>query len=207
MARCRLSKCIIRAAIGVGEKGGIRATPWVGFGSVELFINWYTYHAQVLFGDHACLTNLMLTTPLPTLYAAIALYVSSLSGLGIILPASVPTSVARVSEPMLTTTSLPPIMTPEEGSLIPAQLQTALPAPTPASGMILSQALEPVPYRLVQQIRARQFVEMRDLLSDNIALHRQWEAAQGCVNVATMPMSLALTFGKFPLLCHGCTAS
>ena len=115
-------------------------------------------------------------------------------------PASVITSVARVSEPMLTNTSLPPIKTPKEGSVTPAQLQTALPVPTPASGMILSLALEPVSYLLVQRIRARQFVEMRDLLSDNIALHRQWEAAQGCVNVATMPMSLLPRFPEVPSL-------
>ena len=98
--QCRLGKCIIRTAVGDGEKGGIQATPWVGFGSVELFINWYTYHAYVLFGDHACLTNSMLTTPLPILYVAIAPPVSSLSGLAIIPPASVLTSVARISEPM-----------------------------------------------------------------------------------------------------------
>ena len=200
MSQCRLGKCIIKAAVGDGEKGGIRATPWVGFGSVELFVNWYTYHAHVLFGDHACLTNSMLTTPLPILYVAIAPPVSSLSGLGIIPPASVLTSVARISEPMLTTTSLPPIMTPEEGSLTPARLQTTMPAPTPALGKILSPALEPVPYWLVQRIRTRQFVEMRDLLSDNIALHRQWEAAQGCVNVATMPMSLRPRFREVPSL-------
>ena len=134
------------------------------------------------------------------LYVAIAPLVSSLSGLSVIRPAPVLTSVARVSEPMLTTTSLPHIMAPKEGSVTPAQLQTALLAPIPASGMILSPALEPVPYQLVQRIRARQFVEMRDLLSDKIALHRQWEAAQGCVNVATMFMSLCPRFQEVPSL-------
>ena len=62
-------------------------------------------------------------------------------------------------------------MAPEEGSVTPVQLQMALAATTAASGMILSLALEPVPYQLVQRIHTRQFVEMRDLLSNNIALH------------------------------------
>ena len=50
---------------------------------------------------------------------------------------------------------------------------------TQSQGLILSPALEPIPARLVGRIASGQFVEMRDLLSDNIALHDQLEAVQG----------------------------
>ena len=47
-------------------------------------------------------------------------------------------------------------------------------------GMIVSPALQPIPARrLVRRIRAGKFVEMRDLLSDNVVLHDQLEAIQG----------------------------
>ena len=38
---------------------------------------------------------------------------------------------------------------------------------------MLSPALQPIPARLVQHIWSAEFVEMRDLLTDNIALHAQ----------------------------------
>ena len=137
-----------------------------------------------------------LATPLPILYVAFVPLVSSLSSLDVLPPASVLTSMVRVSEPMLITTSLPLIIAPEEGSVTPAQLQTALSATTPASGMILSLALEPVPYWLVQRICTRQYVEMRDLLSDNIALHRQWEAAMIPFSALCAMSHLFLVFWK-----------
>ena len=46
-------------------------------------------------------------------------------------------------------------------------------------GVILSPALQPIPARLVWRIVAGHFVEMRDLLLDNIALHDQLEAVSG----------------------------
>ena len=49
---------------------------------------------------------------------------------------------------------------------------SSLLAPTQA-GLILTPAVEPVPHKLVQRIQAEQFVEMRDLLGDNIALLQQ----------------------------------
>ena len=48
-----------------------------------------------------------------------------------------------------------------------------------SQGMILSSALQPVPARLVCRIRAGEFIEMRDLLTDNLSLHDQLEAVQG----------------------------
>ena len=52
-------------------------------------------------------------------------------------------------------------------------------APSPLSGLILSPAANPIPYRLVQRIRRGEFVEMHDLLADNIALHDQLEFLHG----------------------------
>ena len=46
-------------------------------------------------------------------------------------------------------------------------------------GMILSPAAAPIPSRLLQRIRAGEFVEMRDLLADNVSLHHQLEDLQG----------------------------
>ena len=60
-------------------------------------------------------------------------------------------------------------------------------APSQREGMILSPALQPIPACLVRQIRAGEFVEVRDLLSDNVALHYQLEAIQGpLVNTVTL---------------------
>ena len=47
------------------------------------------------------------------------------------------------------------------------------------ASLILLPALEPVPHKLVQRIQVGQFVEMRDLLGDNIALLQQLDSVQG----------------------------
>ena len=47
------------------------------------------------------------------------------------------------------------------------------------AGLVLSPAAEPFPQRLVEKVRSHQFIEMRELLSDNISLIRQLEAIQG----------------------------
>ena len=51
--------------------------------------------------------------------------------------------------------------------------------PSPRSGRVLSPAADPIPYWLVQRIRSGEFVEMHDLLADNIALHNQLEDLHG----------------------------
>ena len=50
-------------------------------------------------------------------------------------------------------------------------------------GMILSPAADPIPHTLVQRIQSGQFVEMRDLLADNIALLNQLASLQGTVSL------------------------
>ena len=52
--------------------------------------------------------------------------------------------------------------------------------------MILSPAADPIPQNLVVRIQSGQFVEMRDLLADNIALLSQLSSLQG-----TLPLNTA----------------
>lgn len=47
------------------------------------------------------------------------------------------------------------------------------------SGLVLSPAAEPFPRKLVDKVKSGQFVEMRELLADNISLVHQLEAIQG----------------------------
>ena len=51
--------------------------------------------------------------------------------------------------------------------------------PNSQPGLILSPAADPIPSNMVQRIRTGQFVEMRDLLADNISLLHQVSAFQG----------------------------
>lgn len=48
-------------------------------------------------------------------------------------------------------------------------------------GMILSPAADPIPRALVQRIQSGQFVDMRDMLADNISLLNQLSSLQGTV--------------------------
>ena len=73
-------------------------------------------------------------------------------------------------------------------------------APSQREGMILASALQPVPARLVRRIRAGEFVEMRDLLSDNVALHDQLEAIQGPLVNAVTPGTLRPRVREVPSL-------
>ena len=66
-------------------------------------------------------------------------------------------------------------------------------------GLILSPASDPIPHRLVQRIRAGEFVDMRDLLADNISLHNQLEALHGQASLAS-PASLQPRLREVPSL-------
>ncbi len=57
---------------------------------------------------------------------------------------------------------LPPLLAPVHQSVPPSQ-----------PGLSLSPATEPIPSNLVQRIRSGQFIEMRDLMADNISLTGQ----------------------------------
>ena len=71
---------------------------------------------------------------------------------------------------------------------------------TVSSGMILSPALQPIPARLVRRICAGEFVEMRDLLSDNITLIDQLEAVHGPLLTAATPGALRPRVREVPSL-------
>ena len=53
------------------------------------------------------------------------------------------------------------------------------PNSTSTLGLILSPSSDPIPHRLVSSIQAGEFIEMRDLLADNISLHNQLEDFHG----------------------------
>ena len=54
-----------------------------------------------------------------------------------------------------------------------------MPGNPAAPGLSLSLSAEPIPARLVQKIQSGQFVEMRELLGDNIALTQYFESSAG----------------------------
>ena len=53
------------------------------------------------------------------------------------------------------------------------------PISTSTLGLILSPSSNPIPHRLVSRIQVGEFIEMRDLLADNISLHNQLEDFHG----------------------------
>ena len=108
------------------------------------------------------------SVPLVTSWSSFGPLVTSWSSLGA-TPAIPPTSFG--SSGPLGAVPLVPDFTPVSFS----QAFTA----SPRSGLILSPAADPIPYRLVQRIRSGEFVEMSDLLADNIALHDQLEDLHG----------------------------
>ncbi len=55
----------------------------------------------------------------------------------------------------------------------PADTPDCTPSPHATEGLILSPSADPISHRLVQRIQSGEFVEMRDLLADNVSLHGQ----------------------------------
>ena len=59
-------------------------------------------------------------------------------------------------------------------------IQTSLTLSNPSRpGLILSPACDPIPQSIVQRVQSGQFIEMRDLLADNIALMGQLSSLHG----------------------------
>ena len=67
----------------------------------------------------------------------------------------------------------PPAQMSNPASILP--MLPPLPASSSQSGLSLSMSSEPIPARLVTRIQSGQFIEMRDLLRDNIALTQHYE--------------------------------
>ena len=80
----------------------------------------------------------------------------------------------------ITTISQQPSGTPVTAtSTDPPGANAGLPHPSSTSGLVLSPAAEPFPRKLVDKVNSGQFVEMRELMADNIALLHQLEAMHG----------------------------
>lgn len=73
-------------------------------------------------------------------------------------------------------------------------------SPTVSRGTILSAALQPISGRLTRRILAGEFVEMRDLLVDNMALYDQLESLHGQVMIGTTPGILRTRLREVPSL-------
>ena len=85
-------------------------------------------------------------------------------------------------------------------SLQPGQVVGGATHGAKVQGMILSPALQPIPGRLVRRILSGEFIEMRDLFTDNITLHDQLEAVQEPLNLTPIPGALQPRLREVPTL-------
>ena len=94
----------------------------------------------------------------------------------------VPNMPLTVPPTMSSTTPLPP------QSAMPAQFSGLL-GQHNSTNLSLSIASDPIPAKLVDRIRSGAFVDMRDLLSDNVSLMRHYDTFQGAVPIHVLPGS------------------
>lgn len=66
--------------------------------------------------------------------------------------------------------------------------------------VILSSSSQPIPARLARRIVAGEFIEMRELLCDNIALHDQLESIHGSLQTVATPGALRARMREVPSL-------
>ena len=109
----------------------------------------------------------------------------------LLLPATLgvlPFAQALVSVPLTQTTHAAPILSPSTPAVtgtvaqVPLQTSSTTHHSTPIvsnSGLILSPASEPFPRKLVNEVQSGQYIDMRELLSDNISLLQQLESVHG----------------------------
>ena len=90
-------------------------------------------------------------------------------------------------------------MAPTEG-IAPGDTGNTLNVQAQSAGMILSPAFQPIPAPLVRRIVSREFVEMWELLSDNLALHDQLEVVHGPLLSASTPGALQARMREVPTL-------
>ena len=84
----------------------------------------------------------------------------------------------------LSTGALPAALPPTQSPSLLQQLPSLPPLGPPGCsqpGLILSPACDPIPQSLVHRVQSGQFVEMRDLLADNIALMSQLSSLHGTI--------------------------
>ena len=125
-----------------------------------------------------------------------------LTHLGGMPPSSLLTSIATNTASLITSMPLHPYPTPSATALInkPSLLPPTTPAHHSRLGMILSPASSPIPFRLVQRIQAGEFVEMRDLMADNVSLHSQLEDLHGLGSLIATPAGLRPRLREVPSL-------
>ena len=106
-------------------------------------------------------------------------------------------SIVTVSQPVMSIPSSPQFLAGaiatvggQGQSLQPGHVVGGATHGAEVQGMILSPALQPIPGCLVCRILSGEFIEMRDLLTDNITLHDQLEAVQGPLNLTPIPGAL-----------------
>ena len=106
-----------------------------------------------------------------------------------------------------------PLLTEQEGSVhsLSALLNTPIPTSTVLKphALVLSPALPPIPNRLADKIRGGTFVEMKELLGDNIALLQRLEEVQGhpSSQLVLAPTSARLREVSSPLTWVSCFLS
>ena len=147
----------------------------------------------VTYSQLFCLTGTLGVLPQPSLLTSVAT-MPSVPGIPQSLPL-LPSAGSLAPAPAVPTTSAP--------SLHPGGLQSVLgllPPVSQSQGLVLSSALKPIPACLVGRITSGQFTEMRDLLTDNIALHDQLEALQGTYHLTTLPNSIRPRVREAPSL-------
>ena len=121
------------------------------------------------------------TLPPPSSLTSVSLLTGSYQGhpLGTSSVALDTTSTTNVMAPGITT--WPSISVPPSTS-IPMVNPTQV-SPQHSAGLVISPAAAPFPKKLVDKVKSGQFVEMKELLVDNIALMRQLEAMHGTSNL------------------------
>ena len=98
-----------------------------------------------------------------------------------------------VSSAMSTTpplpSALPPSVSTSFSSAVGVPVSSPPMVPSYQGNLSLSLSMDPIPAKLVARIQEGQFVEMRDLLGDNIALTQHFEAINNCFPSQVLPAS------------------
>ena len=102
---------------------------------------------------------------------------------------SVPSPIVSTSVNSMECLASAPFVPGLPGPVPPSMLATGSIGPPTRVGLSLSLSTEPIPARLVQRIQSGQFVDMRDLLGDNIALTQHFEAAHSSLPNTILPLS------------------
>ena len=98
-----------------------------------------------------------------------------------------------VSPEMSTTpplpSALPPSVSTSFSSAVGVPVSSPPMVPSHQGNLSLSLSMDPIPAKLVARIQEGQYVEMRDLLGDNIALTQHFEAINNCFPSQVLPAS------------------